>query len=251
MALIIAAAQIAAVPGDVSANLRTHARFAVLAAERGAQLLVFPELSLTGYELALARANAVAPDDPRLDALRQLAARARMTMAVGAPVPDGEGSLSIGAIVLGADGGCSSYTKIHVHESEMGVFAAGAGGAPLRVGEAAVGLAICRDASFPEHAADAASRGVDVYAAGVMIDDEGYAKKAPLLRGYARRHRMAVLMANYAGVTGGMASAGRSAVWTEDGEVVAACEGPEEALLVAAKEGGAWRGSVTGVGPQR
>ena len=54
MTLIIAAAQSASVPGNVSRNVARHLQFAPWPAGNGAQLLVFPELSLTGYEPAIA-----------------------------------------------------------------------------------------------------------------------------------------------------------------------------------------------------
>ncbi|MGH2830821.1 MAG: nitrilase-related carbon-nitrogen hydrolase, partial [Actinomycetota bacterium] len=48
----IAVAQTSPVRGDVQANLEEHGRLVRVAAAEGAQLVVFPELSLTGYELA-------------------------------------------------------------------------------------------------------------------------------------------------------------------------------------------------------
>jgi len=47
----IAVAQTCPVAGDVQANLDEHIHLARLAAKEGAQVVVFPELSLTGYEL--------------------------------------------------------------------------------------------------------------------------------------------------------------------------------------------------------
>ena len=47
----LAAAQTVPVRGDVEANLAQHVRLVRVAAEEKAQVLVFPELSLTGYEL--------------------------------------------------------------------------------------------------------------------------------------------------------------------------------------------------------
>lgn len=49
-----AAAQSISIAGDVRANLVRHQHFMQAAAEQGVQLLVFPELSLTGYERGLA-----------------------------------------------------------------------------------------------------------------------------------------------------------------------------------------------------
>jgi hypothetical protein len=55
---------------------------------------------------------------------------------------------------------------------------------------------------------------------------------------------MAVLMANYSGATGGWVSAGKSALWSEDGQLVAASTGTEEALVVGMKQNGVWNGIV-------
>lgn len=48
--LTIAAAQSISVAGDLPGNIARHLDFMASAAEQGVQLLVFPELSLTGYE---------------------------------------------------------------------------------------------------------------------------------------------------------------------------------------------------------
>ncbi len=77
-----------------------------------------------------------------------------------------------------------------------------------------------------------------------MIDEIGYAQKVPLLRNYALEHRMAVLMSNYSGVTGGEVSAGKSTLWSEEGQVVAAATGTEEALVVGMKQNDVWNGIV-------
>jgi predicted amidohydrolase len=66
---VVAAAQPACTPGDVARNVLEHAR-AVRRA--GARVVVFPELSLTGYELD---AEAVVPQDPRLAPLVEACAQ--------------------------------------------------------------------------------------------------------------------------------------------------------------------------------
>jgi predicted amidohydrolase len=244
MSLILAAAQTASVSGDVEKNVAHHVRVGTVAAEHGVQLLVFPELSLIGYELDLAERHPLSPYSAELAPLRELAARAGMIVVAGAPVRTELGGLYIAALAMHPDGAVLTYTKEHVHQSEEHVFTSGPGGEMLSAGGARVALAICADASHPRHAARAAKRGANVYAAGVMIDEPGYVRKAPLLQGYAIEHRMAVLMANYSGVTGGEVSAGRSAIWSEDGEVVAASEGTEEALVIGRKQGGVWSGAT-------
>lgn len=242
--LIIAAAQSTSFPGDVARNVAHHLGFCTAAAERGVQFLVFPELSLTGYELTLARSNAVPPDSRVLDPLRRFASDAGMTIVVGAPVPNASGDLYISALSFHPDGSASTYAKEHVHESEAGVFASGPGGPVLRIPDATVALAICRDAAFPQHAATAAERGASLYAVGAMITEDDYPRKAGLLEAYAREHRMTVLLANYSGVTGGDQSAGKSALWAEGGRLIAASWGTEEAIVVGKKQNGVWTGTV-------
>ena len=185
MSLIIAAAQSTSVPGDISRNVAHHLRFGCIAAERGVQLLVFPELSLTGYELTIARSNAVRPDSSDLDPLRYLATKAHMTVVAGAPVVNDNGELHIAALAIHPDGSVLTYAKEHVHQSEQEVFAPGPGGSALGNGDATVALAICADATHPQHAASAAARGANVYAVGVMITEDGYAPKVTLLSNYA------------------------------------------------------------------
>lgn len=244
MDLIITAAQSASIPGDISRNITRHVRVAAMAAEHGAQLLVFPELSLIGYELSLSRANVIRPDAAELGPLRQAAMKARMTISAGGPWLNAEGQLHITAFVFRPDGSISIHTKQHVHQSEQHVFTSGPGGPTLRVADSSVALAICADASQPSHAANAAARGANVYAVGAMITEDAYARKTTLLKNYALEHHMAVLLANYSGVTGGEESAGKSAIWSEDGQPVAASAGTDEALVMGTKQNGQWTGEV-------
>jgi len=167
-----------------------------------------------------------------------------MTVVVGAPVLNVNDELHIAALAIRPDGSVLTYTKEHIPPSEEEVFTPGPGGPALLVEDVTVALAICADATHPQHAASAAARGASVYAVGAMIDEIGYTRKVSLLRNYAREHRMAVLMANYSGATGGEVSAGKSALWSEDGQLVAASTGTEEALVVGMRQNGVWNGIV-------
>ncbi|WP_420992421.1 carbon-nitrogen hydrolase family protein [Cupriavidus sp. 30B13] len=246
--LTVAAAQSISVAGDVKANVARHLRLMQVAAGLGVRFMVFPELSLTGYEIGRGRELAMRVDDDRLLALREQAKRSGMTAVAGAPVcaADG-GKVFIGAIVLGSAGGIAVYTKQHLHPGEDTVFSAGDGGEPVTVGGTGIALAVCADFSQPGHAARAAQSGAGIYAAGVLIGEKGYAADSQLLGGHARRHGMAVLMANHGGETGGWASAGRSAFWAADGRLVVAAPGVGDSLVIAARKSGHWSGKVVAV----
>lgn len=246
--LIIAAAQSISIAGDLAANRVRHQRFMQVAAEQGVQLLVFPELSLTGYERGLAAELAIAPDAEVLQPLRDFAREVGVTTVVGMPIRlSGDSPVLIGALVLGADGSLGIYSKQHLHPGEEVAFAPGTGGSTLTIGADTVALAVCADFSHASHAAAATQEGADLYAAGVLITENGYAPDTALLQGYARTHSMAVLMANHGGATGGWEAAGRSAIWASDGSLVAAAPGTGNLMVVARRDADGWKGQIVAV----
>jgi predicted amidohydrolase len=246
--LTIAAAQSISIAGDLQANIARHRRFIEIAAGHGVQLLVFPELSLTGYERSLAAELAVLPDDAVLQPLRDYAREVGVTAVVGMPIRlSGASEVLIGALVLGADGSLGIYSKQHLHPGEEVAFAPGLGGSMLTMGGDKVALAVCADFSHASHARQAADSGADLYAAGVLITENGYAPDTALLQGYAGEHSMAVLMANHGGATGGWESAGRSAIWAPNGELIVAAPGVGDVLVVARRDADGWTGQVVAV----
>lgn len=246
--LTIAAAQSIAIAGDLQANIVRHQAFIRTAADQGVQLLVFPELSLTGYEPDLAATLAVSPQTPLLQPLRDLAREVGVTAVVGMPIRlSPSGPVLIGALVLAADGSLRVYSKQHLHAGEERAFAPGVGGEHLVFADDVVALAVCADFCHASHARAAAESGAGIYAAGVLISEKGYAPDTALLQGYAAEHSMLVLMANHGGPTGGWVSAGRSAVWTAEGSLLVAAEGTGDLLVMARRTAGVWRGRVMAV----
>ena len=240
--LTLAAAQTISIAGDVPANIRQHLALMHAAAEHRVQVLVFPELSLTGYEPSLAADLAIAPEDTVLTPLRELARELGLTTVVGMPIRlASHPGVMIGALVLGADGSLAIYTKQHLHPGEETAFAPGQGGAALLCGDTRIALAICADFSHASHPCAAAESGAGVYAAGVLISEGGYATDAALLQHYAVQHGMLVLMANHGGPTGGWSCAGRSAIWSAQG-LIAAAPGTGNALVIAHRQDGRWSG---------
>ncbi|WP_248916354.1 carbon-nitrogen hydrolase family protein [Pseudomonas moorei] len=246
--LIIAAAQSSSIAGDLAGNIARHQRFMKVAAEQGVQLLVFPELSLTGYERALAAELALAPDAAALQPLRDFAQEVGVTTVVGMPIRLSDTApVLIGALVMGADGSLGVYSKQHLHLGEEVAFAPGYGGETLLVGADTIALAVCADFTHASHATAAAEQGADVYAAGVLITEKGYGPDTGLLKGYAQTHSMVVLMANHGDATGGWESAGRSAIWSANGSLVAAAPGTGDLIVIARRDVDGWSGQVVSV----
>lgn len=239
----IAAAQSISLPGDVPANVLIHTQFIAAAHAAGVELLVFPELSLSGYELPLLAGCLVQPGDACL------AARASgMTVLVGAPVAAAGDKPAIGALSFFPDGECSVYRKQYLHCSEEAFAASGAVGSRHHaLGDESFALAICADTNHEQHAEGAAASGASLYLASVLFSVSAYAEDAGKLRRYAERFDMGVLMANHGGPSGAYQSAGRSAFWAPGGERVVAAPGTGNALVIASKAAGRWRGEVLAV----
>ncbi|MEV4251994.1 carbon-nitrogen hydrolase family protein [Spirillospora sp. NPDC049652] len=211
-ALSIAVAQPRCVAHDVAANAQAHAE-AVRAAD--ARVVVFPEMSLTGYELD---AEPVAPDDERLAPIIAACAETGTLALVGAPVP-GPG---IGVLAVDGTGAHVAYTKVNLHGPEIESFVPGEP-TVIEVDGWRLGLAICRDTGVPEHAAKTAALGMDGYVAGVVHFDHEADVVGERARRTAAEHGVWVATAAFAGPTGGgfERTSGRSSIWSATGDLLA------------------------------
>ncbi|GGO77171.1 carbon-nitrogen hydrolase family protein [Nonomuraea cavernae] len=227
--LVIAVAQPSCLPYDVAANAVTHAE-AVRAAE--ARVVVFPELSLTGYELD---APAISADDPRLAPLIEACAETGSLALAGAPVGGEAGRAYIAILAVDGTRASVAYRKMWLGTEEAERFTAGDKPAVLQVDGWRLGLAVCKDTGVPEHAADVAALGVDAYVAGTLKTPEESAVQDERARRVATDHRVWVAVASFAGSTGGGFSraAGRSGIWASGGAVVTQA-GPEVGAIVRA-----------------
>jgi predicted amidohydrolase len=256
----IAVGQTVPARGDVDANVAEHVRLARAAADARAQVLVFPELSLTGYELELADDLAFSQDDTRLAPLAEAARVCDMTLVVGAPVRIAS-RLHIGAFIVSPDGAVGLYTK-----QRMGAFSDGAscdGVVPpaeatffhpgdlnplVNFGGNTAALAVCADTGRPSHAEAAAQRGAGVYLASMFVIPSEFERETANLSTYAARHSMAVAFANYGGPSGGLAAAGRSAVWSERGELLTRLPPAGVGVAVASESDPGWRAKTIMLG---
>lgn len=243
--MIIAAAQLRCAAGDIDVNIQRHLQTAEQAAAHHVDFLLFPELSLTGYEPDLAGQLAITLQDPRLAELRESAIKHQMTLVCGAPLRSSDAdALYIGAIIFAPDGTLYSYTKQHLHGPEAAIFTAGQGGPLIQVQQHQIGLAICADIlseTHPQHAADC---GATVYAAGVLISKKSYPLESGMLQRYAEKHRMVVILSNHCAPTGGWEPAGHSAIWDESGRLVVTASAGDDALAIANKSDAGWVGEI-------
>ncbi len=215
--LTLAVAQPPCVSHDVAGNAQRHAD-AVRAA--AARVVVFPELSLTGYELD---APAVAVDDPRLLPIADACADTGSVALVGAPVADDSARAYIGMLAVGGASASVVYRKMWLGGAEPDRFSPGEAPAVLDVDGWRLGLAICKDTRIAQHAADTAALGIDVYVGGMVESADESAAPEERARRVAAAHGVPVAFASFAGPTGGGFddTAAGSGIWSAAGERLA------------------------------
>ena len=249
----LAAAQTIPKRGDVAANLDGHIRLIRVAAEQHVRLLVFPELSLTGYELDIADDLAFTDGDLRLRPLIQSASSCDMILVVGAPVRIGA-ALHIGAFIVFPDGSVDLYTKHRlgafppdvspgrvVPPAEATVFQPGNLNPLVRFDGHTAAVAVCADIGRPSHPSEAADRGAKTYLASMFVSPQDFEQDTARLSSYAAQYSMAVVFANYGGPSGGLPSGGRSAIWSDSGELLVRLEPTGWGLAVATESENGWR----------
>jgi len=227
----ICSVQLRSFKGDIEQNIQKHARFVRQAVEAGADLVFFPELSLSGYEPSLAQALATTAEDTRLDVFQQLSEEHQVIIAAGIPTK-ATPLPRISLLVFEPGKARKVYSKQMLHEDELPWFTPGTEQLILQAKGQTIALAICYESLQPVHAAAAAEKGAAVYLASVAKSANGVAKAYKHYPAIAAQHNMTVLMSNSIGPNDDFLSAGQSAVWNNKGELLAQLNDTEEGILV-------------------
>ena len=247
--LIIAVAQISATKGNVEKNIATHIKAIEKASSLGVSYIVFPELSLTGYEPELAAELAFTDDDQRLSPLIDCARLHNVIVGAGAPLRNkqlSEALPHIGQLTIFPAGAVESYAKIHLHPGEEKFFSPGRRHYTFDINDTRIASAICADTNHAIHAKTCCDLGARLYIAGVWITESGYSADALALSGYARDLNMLVAIANYSQMPDGRSTAGKSAIWGESG-LLASADDSQNALVIAEEEPDGWDGRVVAI----
>ena len=164
----IGIAQIKPLKGDIERNLDKHLKFINNALEKQPDLLMFPELSLTGYEPELARSLAIHSDDSRLTPLQEISNQYNIILCVGAPTINND-DLFISMIIFHPYKERVTYSKQYLYPSEEGIFTAGHTPCIIPYDEEnRIAPAICYELSNSEHADYARQMNATAYMASVL-----------------------------------------------------------------------------------
>ncbi|CAL78568.1 Putative nitrilase/cyanide hydratase family protein (carbon-nitrogen hydrolase) [Bradyrhizobium sp. ORS 278] len=144
---------------DVASNLARIAELAAAAKEKGAELVVFPELAATGLTHS---AETAEPIPGRITAaLTELAAERGLTLVCGLAERDGN-TIYNSAVLVTPDGKISTYRKTHLTTAERSWATAGDEWTVVDTPMGRIGILIGHDAVFPEAGRVLALRGCDL-----------------------------------------------------------------------------------------
>lgn len=208
---------------DVAANLATIERHCQSAQSLQLDVVVFPELFLTGYNIG-GKVEALAEeiDGPSVRRLREIAATRRVAIITGFAERQGA-DLYNSAIAIGADGEIAGHHhKVFLFGAkEKQTFRAGTEFPVFKLAGRSCGLAICYDIEFPEVSRDMKRGGAEIIFVPTANMEPYFEVPTTLVRARALENGVAIVYANMCGAERDQRYTGLSGVVLPDGKDLA------------------------------
>jgi predicted amidohydrolase len=139
--------QLSPVLGDVTKNKEIVVEALHRAKQQEADLVVFPELFLTGYFIEESSTDLTGQAGDAIDDI--LPHTEELVVVLGTPTSSG-GKPYNSAVVLQDGAFCGAYNKTHLYGSESATFRAGDAFPTFETDIGTLGIEICYDLEFPE-----------------------------------------------------------------------------------------------------
>lgn len=150
-------------PGRIEKNLERIQSFVFEAAHKGAEMVCFPELCVTGYVLKHPEKVyiTVGPGNIK-DRLTHIARKAGVVLIAGLVEVSAGAKPFIGQVIIGPEGLIGLYRKTHLSPAERDVYQAGQKIETFSYGDTTFGVQLCYEAHFPEISTLTAVMGADI-----------------------------------------------------------------------------------------
>jgi len=134
-----------------------------LAKKQGAQLICFPELTVTGYSTRPEINSSAEPvPGPISRRLQEMACEHQMVILAGMAEKDEKSCVYASHLVVTPEKMAGVYRKIHIAPPEQGIFAPGDAVPLFETAGVKLGIQLCYDVHFPELSTRMALDGADV-----------------------------------------------------------------------------------------
>jgi len=237
--LKIAAVCMRPIPGEIEGNMDRIEALTREASAKGADVVSFPELSVTGYiQASPGRVYSRQGMERAVDRLVRSAGETGVVLMAGLIEVVDEGNPYITQIVAGPHGLIGACRKTHLAPTEKGVYRPGEKIEVFRFGNTAFGVQLCYEAHFPEISTRMALMGADViflpHASPRGTPGEKLESWMRHLPARAFDNGLFVVACNQVGPCGNeLTFPGVAVVLGPDGRVLAQHAGMEEHILYA------------------
>ena len=210
--------------GEIETNVKEMQEDVRLCKERhpGVQLVVFPELSATGYFLTSSLHEVAEEKDGSIfKQMSHTAKRHGVYLLYGYVEKDALGKIYDSCMLINAEGECAAnYRKIHLTPPEKEFFTAGDDPVVVDTDLGKVALVICWDLAFPEYSLHFSKNQVDLVLAPSAWESP---YESPFVKfGSARALDSTTYLAasNHLGTSGELEFFGQSTVYSPEGNVL-------------------------------
>jgi predicted amidohydrolase len=219
----VALGQTIGTAGNVSANLELMDRLATEAVTANADLLVLPELFLSGYNIGDMIDRLAEPTDgPASREIADIARRARVAIAYGSPERAADGIYNTVTLIDRQGDTVASYRKSHLWgDWERQRFLSGMAPTLFTFGGLRCAFMICYDLDFPEIVRKLALEGTELIVSISATTHPFHVVPRCVVPTRAYENRLFVLFANRTGHENGVDYVGESCVAAPDGSFLA------------------------------
>lgn len=232
----VAVAQISCALGNPEANLSKVREFSSRAKLAGAELIVFPEMTDTGYSMPVIQKHANDWKSGFVAGLQTIAGQLSIAIVSGVSEREGSSIYNSQALVDRKGNIVAKYRKTHLYAvapvEEHTCFAPGGTFASFSLGDLRFGFSICYDLRFPElYRKLATEQNVGAFlmsSAWPFPRDEHF---RVLAQARAIENQSYVIASNRVGKDDGVWFCGNSAIIDPRGVIVAAASADREELI--------------------
>ena len=234
----VAVAQISCALGDPETNLSKVRDFSQRAKEVGAELILFPEMTDTGYSMPVIQKQASYWKSGFVAGVRETAQRLSMAIVSGVSERDGSSIYNSQVLVDSSGNITAKYRKTHLYAvapvEEHTCFTPGDTLESFTVGRLCFGLSICYDLRFPE----IYRKLVTEHNVGALLISSAWPFPrvehfCVLAKARAIENQSYVIASNRVGKDDGIWFCGNSAIIDPRGVTVAAASADREELICA------------------
>ncbi|MFK8060950.1 MAG: carbon-nitrogen hydrolase family protein [Polaribacter sp.] len=227
----ICIAQTKSIKGDVKENIKNHLRIIDFAIHLNADLILFPELSITGYEPELAKELATHINDKIFNPFQKTANKNNLVIGIGMPTKAIDGA-HISMLIFKPKKDRVVYSKQILHKDELAYFISGTQQLFLNVLDKKIAIGICYETLQREHFVNAVRNKSDIYIASVAKPNRGLKKAYLHFPEIANEFEIPILMANCVGYCDNFLSNGKSSIWDHKGKLIEQLDEENQGILI-------------------